>query len=319
MTDQDNTMNGESAYSDDRLMAMAFGFEDDPGLAAAAESDPVLAGRLEAMREQAVRVEAQIHGAVPAPDESYADPTDERWSAMAEFYEPHEPAPARSRASRWLRILAPAAAAAIAIVVGVGVVANMTGTPQESADSSAQTEQGGPETSREEADGAFGGTQVQDDGTAAPASGSSGQGTETKVLDARSLAKQIEVYAVIVVARAGKVADNGLQRFRVVRELKGEAPKIVRLQVLSKVANVGALHVLFLQSGDGAGGVLGATPTPSAANSAGPSPSTQPSAAAGDDESLRFIKPIRFSFLGARALARELPPGIDPADILLPQ
>jgi hypothetical protein len=289
-------------FPDERLLAAAIGDDDDRELAAACDTDPELAARFAAVRAEVRAIDDGLQAIVPMPDESYRDPMGERWGGLAEFYAP--PAPAPSRASRWLRVLAPAALAAVALAVGIGIVADRpqpTGGAMTEAADSAPAQDGGqqsrdqesPETAPEAGAPVFGG----------------GQGTDDEVIAELSLTRQIERFRVIVVARAGKVVD-GLQRFTVVRELKGAAPDVLRLQVLSRAATAGALHVLFL---DDDGQKLAATPEPGSTGSPPATASPSPS-----DEELRFIKPVRFAYEGTRALARELPPGTDPASILLP-
>ncbi len=127
----DPAMPGEDAakpsrgFDDDRLLAYVLGFGDDPELAAAAAADGELGARLETVRAQAEAVGARVAAAFPAPPADYADLSSPRWAALGEFFE--APKPARSRSSRWLRVLAPALVVVLAVAIGAAIVSTRGG------------------------------------------------------------------------------------------------------------------------------------------------------------------------------------------------
>ncbi len=272
-------------------------------------------------------VGGQLDAAVPTVDDSYADPTDARWSGLHEYFAPPPAKATRSRASRWLRVLAPAAAVAVALAVGVGIIASQNGP---GGGSSATSGAASVETSRQPND-AF---RSADGGQGW--SSTSGELKDLETQRRRSLAKQAEAFAVVVVARAATVVGD-VQRFTVVRELKGDAPEVLRLGVVTKPAKVGALHVLFLdpvagptpspargsvgapQAGEGSTPSPNASPAPeeapAVAGSASPGPSVLPSPSRSPDV---FPRPVAFRFAGTKAIVRRLPAGFDLATLRLP-
>ena len=74
------------------------------------------------MRAEVEQVGAQVRAAVPDPDDDYTDLSDPRWAGLQEFFAPPHPAKARGLASRWLRVLAPAAVVLVAVAVGLAVI-----------------------------------------------------------------------------------------------------------------------------------------------------------------------------------------------------
>lgn len=276
MTDDPRTDGATpGVFDDDRLLALALGLDDDPELGVAAAGDDVLRRRLETMRGEVAGVAAQVRAAVPAPDEAYADPAAPRWSGLREFFAAETPRPARARgrASRWLRVLAPAAAVIVALVVGITVLER----------------QGGGSTSLQSGKAAS--------EAAAPAA--SGRAAD----DALSFADQVDQFALVVLARAG-AAQGAVQRFTVVRVLKGTAPDVLRLRIADGAAPTGKLHLLLLRPLANVGIEALAVGGPSTTKS-------------GLDD-YGAGKPVAYSYHGALAMARELPPGTDPDTVTLP-
>jgi len=262
-------------FDDDRLLALALGLDDDPELIAAAAADDMLRRRLETMRGEVADVAAQVHAAVPAPHEGYAEPADPRWAGLREFFaaEPPRPARARGRASRQLRVLAPVAAVIIALVVGLTVLERQGGGTASLRSHQAATEASAP---------------------AALGGGAHG---------ALSFADQVDEYALVVLARA-RAARGAVQRFTVVRVLKGTAPAVLRLRIADGAVRVGGLHLLLLRPLAGATG---------AASSVGGLSTTK-----GSLDAYGVGKPVAYSYHGEPALARKLPPGTDPRTFTLP-
>jgi len=262
-------------FDDDRLLAFALGHDDDPELIAAAAADDALDRRLETARREVAGIAAQVRAAVPAPDEAYADLADPRWAGLREFFAAEAPRPARGRgrASRWLRVLAPVAAVIVALVVGIGVLER-----QGSGTASLQSDKAAPE---------------------AAAAATSSRGTA----DALSFADQVDQFALVVLARA-RAVQGTVQRFAVVRVLKGTAPHVLRLRITDGAASVGRLHLLLLRPLPGASGE---------AQTVGGLSTTK-----SDVDDFGAGKPVRYSYQGQPALARELPAGIDPNVVTLP-
>ena len=276
MTDYPSTDDGtRGVFDDDRLLALALGLDDDPELIGAAATDDVLRRRLETMRGEVAGIAAQVHAAVPAADEGYADLADPRWAGLHEFFTAEAPRPsrARGRARRRLRVLAPAAAVIIALVVGITVLER----------------QGGGEVSLRS-------DQAATEASAPAASGGGGAGS-------LSFADQVDEFALVVLARA-RAAHGAVQRFTVVRVLKGRAPNVLRLRIADVAMPVGRLHLLLLRPLAGA--------TVEALNVGGPSATKS---GLGD---YGAGKPVLYSYHGEPALARELPPGTDPNTVTLP-
>ena len=340
----DSAMPGEGpakparGFDDDRLLACALGFEDDPELAAAAAADGELGARLETVRAQAAAVGARVSAAVPAPPDDYADLASPRWAALGEFFEAPAPKPARSRSSRWLRVLAPALVVVVAVAVGAAIIStrgggrlSLNGSVSSEASKSAPMAAGS-----------------QDAATPAPALGS----MTTPVV---ALTDQARRFATVVVARARK-AVGGFQQFAVLRDLKGIAPHLLRLRVGDAPAEAGKLHVLLLDPlsaraaptpaatsqayneppplisvSPAAAAIAGATPAPEpssggatpAAPDAAPAttpPAATPAASPLPDLSRWAVaQPTKtFGYHGRVALAEELPPGTDVTSLSVP-
>jgi len=276
MTDdprRDGTTPG--VFDDDRLLSLALGLYNDPELIAAAAGDAVLRRRLESMRAEVAGIAAQVRAAAPAADEDYADPADPRWAGLHEFFAAEAPRPARARgrASRWLRVLAPAAAVIVALAVGITVLERQGGGTASLQSDKAATEATAPAVSGRGGDGAL------------------------------SFADQVDQFALVVLARA-RAAQGAVQRFAVVRVLKGTAPDVLRLRIADGAAPAGGLHLLMLRP----------LATVSREAQAVGGPSTTKSGL--DDYGAG--KPVAYSYHGEPALARELPPGTDPNTVTLP-
>jgi hypothetical protein len=277
-------MTGAPAFDDDRLLAFALGFDDDPELVAAAAADEGLRRRLDAVRAEVEQVGAQARAAVPGPDEDYTDPSDPRWAGLQEFFAAPQPAKTRSRASRWLRVLAPAAVALVAVAVGLAVINHQkSGTVGVNsslpAAAKASSEAGGP---------------LARAGAAA---------TDRAGDDAQALRDQLDLFAVVVLAKA-KAANGAFQRFVVVKVLKGDGPDVVRLRVAERPADEGRLQMLFLR--------------PQAYAEATPAPVPSATEATSTLDALAAGEPVTYSYRGETAVLRELPAGTDPATVELP-
>jgi hypothetical protein len=287
MADERNdAMAGANAFDDDRLLAFALGLDEDPQLVAAAAADEGLRRRLDAVRAQVTQVGAQVHAAVPAPDESYTDLSDPRWAGLHEFLTPPPPAKARQRTSRWLRVLAPAAVALVAVAVGLAVINEQrigsgAGSDSLSTGAKASSEAAGPQTDA--------GVNV----------------TDRAGEYAQALREQLDLYALVVLAEA-RAAGGAFQRFVVVKFLKGDGPDVVRLRVVDGPADEGRLQVLFLRPQTGGSAEATTSPIPSATETTGTL------------EALTVGVPVMYTYHGEAAMARELPAGTDPAAVSLP-
>jgi len=278
-------MTGVPAFDDDRLLAFALGIDDDPQLVAAAAADEGLRRRLDAARVQVEQVGAQVRAAVPDPDEHYTDLGDPRWAGLQEFLVPPRPAKTRGRASRWLRVLAPAAVVLVAVAVGLAVINDRRdGTVAINgslpAAAKATSEAAGPLTDAGSDAADRAGDYVQ------------------------ALRDDLDTFAVVVLARA-KVAGGVFQRFVVVKFLKGEGPDVVSLRVADHPADEGRLHLLFLR------------PQYRASVEATPTPIPGATVATNTLEALAAGVPVVYSYQGETAMARELPAGTDPAAVEL--
>src|SRR5450759_2995892 len=283
--EREDEMTGAPAFDDDRLLAFALGLDDDPELVAAAAADEGLRRRLDAVRAEV----EQVRAAVPGPDEHYTDPSDPRWAGLQEFFAAPQPAKTRSRASRWLRVLAPAAVALVAVAVGLAVINDRkSGTVGVNsslpAAAKASSEAAGPLT-----------------GDGATATGRAAD-------SAAALRDQLDLYAVVVLAKAEAVS-GAFQRFVVVKVLKGDGPDTVRLRVADRPADVGRLNLLFLRP------QTGGREEPSAEATPAPVPSA---VATSTLEALAVGVPVMYPYQGETAVLRELPAGTDPAAVNLP-
>jgi hypothetical protein len=285
--DKADEMSGAPVFDDDRLLALALGLDDDSELEAAAAADEGLRRRLDAVRAEVEQLGAQVRASVPDPGADYAEPGAARWAGLQEFFAAARPA-RRRRASRWLRVLAPAAVALVAVAVGLAVINDQkSGTV-------------GISSSLPSAAKATG-----------EAAGSQSGAVGARVTDraAQSLYEQIDQFAVVVLARA-QAATGAFQRFVVVRVLKGAGPDSVRLRVADRPVDVGRLNVLFLRPqpptyvGPSTEATL--TPLPSA---------TETTSTLG---ALASATPVAYSYGGQTAVLRQLPAGTDPYSLTLP-
>ena len=216
-------------FDDDRLLALALELDDDPELVAAAASDAELAGRLAAMRADVALIGAQVGAAVPAPEEGYADLSGERWSGLAEFFEPPASVAKPRRERRWWRVIAPVTALVVLALV-VGIVA-VNGGGGSSSGSSA-------EVARSAADSAQPATAGQGFSSASTKSQSSRDHDRPHRGGARPLRRHRP--------GPGAAGLGALQRFAVLRIFKGDAPNVVELEVDNQPADQGRLHLLML-------------------------------------------------------------------------
>jgi len=275
-------MTGAPAFDDDRLLAFALGLDDDPQLVAAATADEGLLRHLDAVRADVEKVGTRVRAAVPGPDEDYADPSDPRWAGLQEFFAAPHRAQTRSRASRWLRVLAPAAVALVAVAVGLAVINDQRG-------GNASLNSSVPAAAKASGE------------AAGPLTGAGATATDRAGDYARALRDDLDTFAVVVLAKA-RAVSGAFQRFVVVKVLKGDGPDMVRLRVADRPADEGRLHLLFLH--------------PRGQAYAGPAPSA--TAATSTLDALAAGVPVMYSYQGATAVLRELPAGTDPAAVRLP-
>ena len=120
------------------------------------------------------------------------------------------------------------------------------------------------------------------------------------------IADQLDRFAVIVLARA-REATGALQRFAVLRIFKGDAPKVVELEVDDQPADRGRLHLLMLDP-------MAATEVESG------SPEPIPSLGATKGAQGLPGKPltVAYTYGGEPTMVRELDAGTDPASVSLP-
>jgi len=192
----------------------------------------------------------------------------------------------RSRASRWLRVLAPAAVALVAVAVGLAVISD-----QKSGTVGVNSSLPAAAKASSEAAG--------------PVTGAGATATDRAGDYAQALRDQLDLYAVVVLAKA-KAASGAFQRFVVIKVLKGDGPRVVRLRVADRPADAGRLQMLFLRPQSKAMAEATPTPVPGATEIT----STLDALAAGE--------PIIYSYQGETAILRELPAGTDPATVELP-
>jgi hypothetical protein len=284
--EREDEMTDAPAFDDDRLLAFALGLDDDPELVAAAAADESLRRRFDAVRAEVEQMGAQVRAAVPGPDEHYTDPSDPRWAGLQEYFAAPQPAKTRSRASRWLRVLAPAAVALIAVAVGLAVI-----NDQKSGSIGVNSSLPAAAKASSEAAG--------------PLTGAGAAASDRAADDAQALRDQLDLFAVVVLAKAN-AASGAFQRFVVVKVLKGDGPDTVRLRVADRPADVGRLQMLFLRPQSQAS----AEPTPAPVPSATEATSTRDALAAGEA--------VTYSYQGETAVLRELSAGTDPATVELP-
>ena len=241
------------------------------------------------MRADVDAVGAQVRAAVPAPDESYADLSGDRWSGLSEFFE--QPAEKPRRKRRPWRVLAPVAAVLVLAVV-VGIVAVNQGGVMTAGDSGGDLEVARSANEAPLTDQSLGSDE---------ASGSEAMPQTA----AQRLAEQLDRFAIVVLARA-RAATGALQRFAVVRIFKGDAPQVVELDVDDDPARAGRLHLLMLDPvPSGAGDLFSPEPIPSLATAKGD---------LGYGEPL----PVSYTYEGEPTMVREFDAGTDPDTISLP-
>jgi hypothetical protein len=134
-----------------------------------------------------------------------------------------------------------------------------------------------------------------------------GSGLEaTADTPAQRLVEQLDRFAVVVLARA-RAASGALQRFAVLRIFKGEAPKVVELEVDGQPADQGRLHLLMLD------------PVAAAGDQSG-SPEPIPSLATANGAQGLPGKPltVAYTYGGEPTMVRELAAGTDPNSVTLP-
>ena len=233
---------------------------------------------------------AQVRAAVPDPGDGYADLSNPRWAGLQEFFAPRRQRRAR-RASRWLRVLAPVAVALVAVAVGLAVITDRerrSGQRQQLRACRRQDAGARPAAARPE-----------------PATPPAAQ----REAQSRSLGDQLDVYGVVVLAKAQAVS-GAFQRFVIVKVLKGEGPDAVRLRVADRPADEGRLHLLFLHPR------LGDTARASAEPALSPLPEPGRDNGRSGRAGRRRCR-WTYRYQGETAVVRELPAGTDPAAVVL--
>jgi hypothetical protein len=273
----------DHTFDDDRLLAYAAGLDDDPELAAAAQQDAALRGRIEALRADVAAVTAGLQRVVPAPPEDYADLGDARWSEMRDLVAaPAAVAPRRRPA--WLRVLVPVVAITVVLIAGVAGLQTLGSDAGDEAATVADDKAG------ESYDRQGGGQGEATTGS-----------TDRLATPSPATASSVPQFETVVIARA-EAPTAGHQDFSVLRVLKGQAGPRLTFEMIDRALAPGALAVLYCQPvGDQA-----AAPAPPGPTVSGTPP---PNASA---------KAVRFSFDGAPAWARQLPPGTDPEQVAQP-
>lgn len=275
----------EHAFDDDRILKYALGFGDDPDLEAATQKDAALRDRIAAMRGDVNAVAAGLDRVVPTPPDDYADLGDPRWAEVHDVVTaPASAAPPRRPV--WLRVLVPVAAVVVVLIAGFAGLQTL-GSDTGNEASTVADDKALESFDRQSSDGGQGeATAGSTDGlaTPSPATGSS-----------------VPQFETVVIARA-EAPTAGHQDFNVLRVLKGQAGPRLSFEMIDRALAPGAVAVLYFQPvGDQAD-----APAPPGPTVSGTPP---PNASA---------KAIRFSFDGAPAWARQLPPGIDPEQVALP-
>ncbi len=317
MTDEriDDGRQPGGGFDDDRLLALALGLDDDPGLLAAAESDAELAGRLATMRADVARIGAQVGAAVPAPDAGYTDLSGDRWSGLKEYFEPAASGVAPRRERHWWRLLVPVAAL-IVLALAVGIVAVNRGGRILSTSSGSSSE-----------------VARSSSGAGQPVSGqTTDSGKTAQDTAAEQFAEQLDRFAVVVLARA-RAATGALQKFAVLRIFKGEAPKVVQLEVDGQPADQGRLHLLMLDPVAAADNEL-SSPAPSSLFSSPPasppgSPFASPESTGSPIAPMLEPSPayfetavgqplaVAYTYHGEPTMVREFAAGTDPDSVTL--
>jgi hypothetical protein len=328
MTDERNENERQPAeYDDDRLLAFALGLDEDPELLEAAAVDATLAARLEAVRADVDQIGARVSAVVPQPGDRYTDLSDERWSALEEFFDV-PPAATPRRRRRWWQVVAPVAAVLVVALI-VGIVAVQNGGQLATSDS-------GSGVARSEAEGGA----AQPFGESATKSTGADQTATGKPSLSERFADQLDRFAVVVLARAREVS-GALQKFVVLRIFKGTAPRVVELVVDDVPADRGRLHVLMLEptappepagadTDTGSPWPFSESPAPGAEPSVpgaeSPWPATEspwpddvlspepiPSLAAGGGPGEPLA--VSYTYKGEPVMVRELAAGTDPASV----
>lgn len=221
-----STMHGTPGHEmdDDRLLTLALGIGDEAELAAA-EADPEVAPHLARARSDIEAAVRRLRAGVPEAPGGYGEPSAERWPLLAGFFSPPAAAARTRRRGRGRLAATLAAAAVVALVVGIGV-ANL----------------GSDAVETQVRSGADGATGEMATGPAADKAGATGYAAAPIVLP------EAEHFRAVVVARAEE-AVAGIQRFTVIRSLKGRVGDTIALVVHegASAMPVGTLEVLYLR------------------------------------------------------------------------
>ena len=300
-------------FDDDRLLALALRLDDDPELLQAAAADTGLGARLAAMRADVDAIGAQVRAAVPEPDASYADLSGERWGGLKEYLEVPAGDAAPRRERRWWRVVAPVAALAVLALVAGIVALDQGGLPLSSGSSAevartatdADDSFTGQSESTKSGEGVVAGPATTPGAETDPGTEAAPPVEEAPQAAAQSLGDQLDRFAVVVLARA-RQATGALQRFAVLRIFKGDAPKVVELEVDDQPADEGLLHLLMLDPTTAGGETL-------------PSPEPIPSlATSARDAAFGRALAVTYTYHGEPTMVREFAVGTDPDLVSLP-
>jgi hypothetical protein len=232
-----------AAFDDDRLLDYALGIEDDPELAAALSRSARLRERLADLKADLAAIETELRHAIPAPDDSYAEPSAARWPRLARAFGLSGSATPGRRPLRRRRLAVSLLAAALALALLIGVLSVL---PRGGSSGSSSSSGAGKSADALQAPlaGAAAAPASQSAGTHAPeatAAGAAGSSASVTALQAAD-------FRDVAVVRAGTLIGAD-QSFSVVRTLKGRPPASFSLTLLSadSAPAAGSLSIAYLR------------------------------------------------------------------------
>ena len=271
-----------AAFDDDRLLDYALGIEDDPELAAALSRSARLRERLADLKADLAAIETELRHAIPAPDDSYADPSAARWPRLARAFGLSDSATANRRPLRRRRLAVALLAAALALALLIGVLEVLPHSGGSGNSSSSGASKGADALRAPLAGEAAPGSQsASAHAPAATAAGTAGSPATVTAIHAAD-------FHDVAVVRAGTLIGAD-QSFSVVRTLKGRPPASFSLTLLSadSAPAAGSLLIAYLRP-------LATAPTSSSAT------------------------PPAYSFNGRPALLTALPASVPASTVRLP-
>jgi hypothetical protein len=273
-----------AAFDDDRLLDYALGIEDDPELAAALSRSARLRERLADLKADLAAIETELRHAIPAPDDSYADPSAARWPRLARALGLSGSATAGRRPLRRRRLAVALLAAALALALLIGVLSVL---PRGGSSSSSSGSSKSADALQAPLAGAAAAPASQSAGAHAPAATAAGTAGATGS-PATVTALHAADFRDVAVVRAGTLIGAD-QSFSAVRTLKGRPPASFSLTLLSadSAPAAGSLAIAYLRP----------LATPSSSASA---------------------NPLNYSFNGQLALLAALPAGVPASAVRLP-